>query len=375
MATNQFGNIFRITTWGESHGKAIGVVIDGCPSGLPISEEEINLELSYRRPGNSPFTSPRKETDQAEILSGVYEGITTGAPISILIPNRDADSSKYTPIEGLLRPGHAQYTYGEKYGHVDHRGGGRASARETACRVAAGAVAKKLLMEFGIELGAFLSQIAGIQAIEPEHEEIDSLREETLSSPIFCPDKEAEREMITLLKQAMENGDSLGGIVELRAEGLPPTLGDPVYEKLDGNLAKAMMTINACKGVEIGSGFSCAHMKGSEHNDLFQKNIEGTIITSTNHAGGILGGISSGMPLVVRAAFKPTSSIMKSQQTLDKDGHAATLQLPEGSRHDPCLAIRAVPVVEAMGALVLVDSLLMNRSARLLGEKSIAHRE
>jgi len=346
-------------------------VIDGCPSGLPLSEEEIHLELSYRRPGNNLYTSPRKELDHAEILSGVYEGYTTGTPISILIPNKDIDSSKYESIKDLLRPGHAQYTYQEKYGHVDHRGGGRASARETACRVAAGAVAKKLLMEFGIELGAFISQIAHFNAIEPEHEEIHSLREETLKSPIFCPDREAEREMLKALTEAKEQGDSLGGIVELRAQGLSATLGDPIYEKLDANLAKAMLSIPASKGVEIGSGFSCADMKGSEHNDLFQRNIEGTVITATNHAGGVLGGISNGMPLIVRVAFKPTSSIMKSQATLDKEGHTATFSLPEGSRHDPCVAIRAVPVVEAMGALVLADALLMNRSSRLLGEKSL----
>lgn len=345
-------------------------MIDGCPSGLLISEEEINFELSHRRPGNSPFTSPRKETDEAEILSGVYKGITTGAPISILIPNRDIDSTKYTPIEGLLRPGHAYYTYGEKYGHVDYRGGGRASARETACRVAAGAVAKKLLMEFGIELGAFLSQISEIRTISPENEEITTLRKDTLASPIFCPDNNAQKEMISLIKEAMENGDSLGGVIELRIKGLPATLGDPIYEKLDANLSKAMMTINASKGVEIGSGFSSAYMKGSEHNDLFKKNIDGEIFTDTNHAGGILGGISNGMPLVIRTAFKPTSSIMKSQKTLDKNGQEATILLPEGSRHDPCLAIRAVPVVEAMGALVLADSLLMNRSTRMLEEKS-----
>lgn len=341
-------------------------MIDGCPSGLPITEEEINRELAFRRPGNSPFTSPRNEPDPAEILSGVYKGVTTGAPISILIPNKDVDSSKYEPIQDLLRPGHAQFTYQEKYGHFDYRGAGRASARETASRVAAGAVAKKLLMEFGIELGAFLFQMGSIQAMEPEHEEIDSLLEQTRNSPLFCPDKEAEREMIQALTAAKEQGDSLGGIVELRAEGLPTTFGEPIYEKLDANLAKAMLSINACKGVEIGSGFASATMLGSQHNDLFQKNIEGTIITKTNHAGGILAGISTGMPLVVKVAFKPTSSIAKPQETLDKEGQEATLTLPKGSRQDPCVAIRAVPVVEAMGALVLADALLMNRSSRLL---------
>jgi chorismate synthase len=228
MASNQFGNQFRITTWGESHGKAIGVVIDGCPAGLFITEEEINKELELRRPGFNPLTSPRREEDRAEIYSGVYEGKTTGAPISILIPNKDADPSKYTPIQDLYRPGHANYTYKQKYQHFDPRGGGRASARETAARVAAGAVAKKLLIEFGIEVAAFITELGGIKAFEPPFEEIDSLREDTLKSLIFCPDKKAEKEMIALLEKTKEEGDSLGAVVQLRAEGLPPTLGEPV---------------------------------------------------------------------------------------------------------------------------------------------------
>ncbi|NGX26705.1 MAG: Chorismate synthase [Chlamydiae bacterium] len=365
MASNQFGQIFRITTWGESHGKAIGVVIDGCPAGLFISEEVINQELSYRRPGYSALTSPRKEEDKAEIYSGVFEGRTTGAPISIIIPNQNADPSKYEPIKDLLRPGHANFTYGEKYGHFDYRGGGRASARETAARVAAGAIAKKLLMEFGIQIAAFVAQIGEVKTIEPEHEEIDSLREETLKSPVFCPDKEAEREIIALIEKAKEEGDSLGAIIELRAEGLMPVLGDPTYEKLDANLAKAMLSIPACKGIEFGAGFAAANMKGSEHNDLFQRNIEGNVITKTNHAGGVLGGISSGMPLVLRCVFKPTSSIRKTQTTLNKKGQKADLTLPEGSKHDPCVAIRAVPIVEAMTALVLADCMLLDRTRRL----------
>lgn len=370
MASNQFGQIFRITTWGESHGKAIGVVIDGCPAGLHITEEEINLELSYRSPENSPYTTARKEPDKCEILSGVFEGMTTGAPISIIIPNIDVNTSHYEPIKDLFRPGHANYTYREKYGHYDYRGSGRASARETAARVAAGAIAKKLLMEFGIEVAAFVAQIGNILAVEPEHEEIDSLREDTLKSPIFCPDKEAEREMIKLLLKTQEEGDSLGGIIELRSEGLQPIYGDPVYEKLDANLAKAMLSIPACKGIEFGSGFDAAKMKGSEHNDIYKKNAQGMIITSTNHAGGILGGISNGMPLSVRCVFKPTSSIGKTQETLNKDGEEKELSLPEGSRHDPCVAIRAVPIVEAMAALVLADSLLMHRSAVLVEDNS-----
>lgn len=365
MGSNQFGNIFRITTWGESHGKAVGVVIDGCPAGLPLTAEEISLALSFRAPGRNDSVSPRKEADIAEIYSGVWEGQTTGAPISIVIFNHDVDSSKYEPIKDLLRPSHAHYTYKEKYGVFDHRGGGRASGRETACRVAAGAVAKKLLVSFGIELVAFLTQIGPVAMGPLDDEEVTSLREKTLESPLFCPDPETTREMLLALEQAKEGGDSLGGMVELRSEGLPVGLGDPVYERLDGNLAKALMSIPACKGVEVGSGFAAAEMKGSVHNDLFDKNIEGRVITTTNHSGGIQAGISNGMPLIVRAAFKPSSSIQKPQSTLNEKGEAKTLSLPAGSRHDPCVAIRAVPVVEAMGALVLADALLMNRTARL----------
>jgi len=365
MASNRFGQIFQLTTWGESHGKAVGVVIDGCPAELPITEEMINKELSYRAPGNSAFTSPRKEKDQVEILSGVFEGKTTGAPISIMIWNQGADPTKYEPIKDLLRPGHANFTYLEKYGVFDYRGGGRASARETACRVAAGAVAKQLLMHFGIEVAAFISQIGEVRGGEFAEEEVDSLREKALASPLFCPDEEAGREMQLLLAKAKEEGDSLGGVVELHAEGLPVGLGDPVYERLDANLAKAFISIPGAKGVEFGAGFASTLMKGSEHNDLYEKNIEGHVITRTNHNGGMLGGISNGMPLVARCAFKPTSSIKKTQETLNRDGKKAELTLPEGSKHDPCIAIRAVPVVEAMGALVLADAMLMNRSARL----------
>jgi len=367
MASNQFGRIFRITTWGESHGKAVGVVIDGCPAGLPITEEEVSLELSYRSPGRNSFVSPRKEPDRAEIYSGVFEGHTTGAPISIVIPNLDQDSAKYEPIKDLLRPGHANYTYKEKYGVFDHRGGGRASGRETACRVAAGAIAKKLIMSFGIELAAYISQIGNISIGDLGDEEVDSLREKALESPLFCPDEEATREMLLALEQVKAEGDSLGGVVELRGEGLPVGLGDPVYERIDANLAKALMSVPACKGVEIGSGFASAEMKGSFHNDLFEKSIEGKVITKTNHGGGIQAGISNGMPLVMRAAFKPSSSIQKSQETLNEKKEKKTLTLPEGSRHDPCVAIRAVPVVEAMGALVIADTLLMNRSAQVCG--------
>ena len=332
MASNSFGNLFRITTWGESHGKAIGVVIDGCPAGLAISEADIQMELGRRAPGITPYTSPRKEPDIAHIYSGVFEGLTTGTPISIIIYNADADSSSYQ--KDILRPGHANFTYLEKYGIFDYRGGGRASARETACRVAAGAVAKKLLTHFGI----------------------------TCNARLLTP--------MDKIAQAQAAGDSIGGIVEFIAQGLPAGLGDPVYEKLEANLAKAMLSIPASKGFEIGEGFRAADMRGSEHNDSFINN-GGEIETRTNHAGGTLGGISTGMPLVGKVAFKPASSIAMPQETLTTSGIKNRLELSPKARHDPCVAIRAVPVVEAMLALVLADALLMQRSAKLQEQKSL----
>ena len=358
MASNSFGTIFRITTWGESHGKAIGVVIDGCPAGLPITAEEINLELSRRSPGKSPYTSPRAETDRVEIYSGIFQEQTTGAPISLIIPNQDADSSKYEPIKHLIRPGHANYTYLEKYKNVDYRGGGRASARETACRVAAGAIAKKLLKQYGILPIAYIKEIAGISAsVAPASSE--ELSEQILNSPLFCPDSEATKRMIGAIEAAHQAGDSVGGVVELHVFNMPVGLGDPVYEKLEAKLASAMLSIPASKGFEIGSGFAGARMRGSEHNDKFIQQ-EGRVRTETNHAGGVLGGISNGMPLVIRVAFKPTSSIKLPQETIDVEGKSSVLKLPEGSRHDPCVAIRAVAVVEAMAALVLADTLLIS---------------
>jgi chorismate synthase len=363
MASNSFGTIFNITTWGESHGKAIGVVIDGCPAGLEISDDDINAALALRAAGRNPYTSPRKEPDQAEILSGVFEGRTTGAPISIIIPNRDADSTQYSPIKDMLRPGHANYTYLEKYGVFDYRGGGRASARETACRVAAGAIAKKLLAHAGIEVVAYLKQIASIEAVI-ESQDASHLRQLTHRSPLFCPDSQASASMATLLEKTKQEGDSLGGIVEFLALSVPAGLGDPVYEKLEAKLGHAMMSLPATKGFEIGSGFQSTFMAGSEHNDLFHKD-SGNVKTHTNHAGGTLGGISTGMPIVGRVAFKPTSSIMKPQETLTISGEKTTLTLPTKSRHDPCVAIRAVPIVEAMVALVLADALLLNRCVKL----------
>lgn len=363
MAANSFGNIFKITTFGESHGKAIGVVIDGCPAGLEITDDEINAELALRAPGKTDYTSPRKESDKGEIVSGVFEGKTTGAPICFLIRNEAHDSSKYEPVKDLLKPGHANYTYLQKYGIFDYRGGGRASARETACRVAAGAIAKKILKHYNIAVAAYVKQIGTVEALVTISS-IAQLREATYSDPVYCPDSSASQAMRALIERVKTEGDSLGGVVEFVAYGLPVGLGDPVYEKLEARFAQAMMSLPASKGFEIGSGFSAASMRGSMHNDSFVAK-DAHIETATNHAGGTLGGIATGMPLVARVAFKPTSSIKKPQDTLNTDGEHKTFLLPEGSKHDPCLTIRAVPVVEAMGALVLVDALLMNRCCKL----------
>ncbi len=363
MASNSFGNIFKITTWGESHGKAIGVVIDGCPAGLEIDVSEIHAALALRAPGKNPYMSPRTEEDKAEILSGVFEGKTTGTPICILIPNQDARPNSYEPIKNLLRPSHANYTYLEKYGIFDYRGGGRASGRETACRVAAGVIAKKFLQYKGIQIIAYIKQIGTIEALV-ESDDVELIRTLTYQSPVFCPDAEVARAIIALLETTQNKGNSLGGLVEFRAYSVPVGLGDPIYEKLEAKLAHAMMSLPATKGFEIGAGFHAVTMQGSEHNDLFMHE-QGKIKTETNHAGGTLGGMSTGMPLIGRVAFKPTASIKQSQATLTITGESASLELPAGSRHDPCVAIRAVPVVEAMVALVLADALLLNRCAKL----------
>ncbi|QGP55094.1 Chorismate synthase [Piscirickettsia salmonis] len=360
MASNSFGQIFRITTWGESHGKGIGVVIDGCPAGLALSEDEINAELDLRVTGKNRFTSPRKEKDHAEIYSGVFAGKTTGAPVSIVIHNHDADSSKYEPIKDLLRPGHANYTYLEKYGVFDYRGGGRSSARETACRVAAGAVAKKLLAHFGVKTAASIQSIGSVDA-DLVAQELPCLKQAIYEHPLYCADTTAGEKMMAELDRAIEEGDSLGGIIQFSAIGLPVGIGDPVYEKLEANLAKAMMSLPATKGMSLGEGFAASRMQGSEHNDLFAENKS----LVTNHAGGTLGGISTGECITGQVAFKPTSSIKKVQATANLTGEKADFTLPTGSRHDPCVAIRAVPVVESMLALVLADALLVNRAAKL----------
>lgn len=364
MASNSFGTFFRITTWGESHGKAIGVVIDGCPPNLPLSEKDIQPDLDRRSPGNSPYTSPRQEKDIVEILSGVFQGVTTGAPISLIIWNEDKESSSYDPIKDLLRPGHANFTYLAKYGVFDYGGGGRASARETACRVAAGAIAKKILSFFSITIIAYIKEIGGLGFTDIDTNDFFSLKNSIDDSPIFCPDRAATANILACLEKAKQEGDSLGGIVECQAFGLPVGLGDPVYEKLEAVLAKGILSIPASKGIEFGEGFKAASMQGSFHNDCFIKDETGKVTTKTNHAGGTLGGISTGMPLIFRTVFKPTSSIQKKQETVSISGEKKELKLPTNSRHDPCIAIRAVPVVEAMAALSLVDALLYSQKIK-----------
>lgn len=363
MASNSFGKIFRITTFGESHGKMLGVVIDGCPAGLPIHEDDINAALQLRSPGKSEYVSLRNENDQAKIVSGIFENKTTGTPIAILIENTDSDSNKYEPTKNLLRPGHANFTYLEKYGVFDYRGGGRASARETACRVAAGAVAMKILSHDNMTITAFIKRIGNIVA-NVDLSNIPQLRQKISAPSIFCPDEKAAALMMDEIKKIKAEDDSIGGIVEFIISNVPAGLGEPIYDKLEARLACAMMSIPAAKGFEIGDGFLSSTQKGSEHNDLFT--TENTKIkTKTNHAGGILAGISNGMPMIGRVAFKPTPSILKPQTTTDAQGNKKTLQLPDGSKHDPCVAIRAVPVVEAMCALVIADFLLLNRGSKL----------
>jgi len=364
MASNSFGQIFRITTFGESHGPAIGVVIDGCPSGLLLTEEDINEQLQRRRPGQNKCTSSRSEEDTPEILSGIFEGKTTGTPITILIRNKDADSSQYSAIKDLYRPGHANFTYLEKYGIFDYRGGGRASARETAGRVAAGAVAKKLLSHFEIECAAFVEEIGGFAVPAQDLSNLQQLRKKIYTSPVFCPCETSSKKIIKAINQIKEEKDSLGGIIAGVAH-VPSGLGDPIYNKLEASLGFAMLSIPASKGFEIGSGFASSRMKGSQHNDAFTIDSQGKVLTSTNFSGGTLGGISTGFPLFFRVAFKPTSSIKQPQQTVSLEGEKTIFHLPDSGRHDPCVAIRAVPVVEAMTAIVLIDAFLMNKSSKL----------
>lgn len=352
---SSFGKIFRLTTWGESHGPALGVVIEGVPAGMALTVDEIQHELDRRRVGQSKVTTPRGERDRAEILSGVYEDVTTGAPISLITYNADADSSKYDNLRDVFRPGHADYTYWRKYGHRDHRGGGRSSARETWGRVAAGAIAKKILAHAGAEVFGFAREIGGIGMETFDRDQIEG-------NIVRCPDPVAAEKMIDAIMAAKEAKDSLGGIVEARAINVPVGLGEPTFDKLDALIGQAMLSIPATKGVEIGRGFELARERGSTSNDSFLVE-EGKVRIGNNNAGGTLGGISTGEDIIVRVAVKPTSSIEQEQDTINKELQPEKITVY--GRHDPSVVPRAVPVVEAMLAIVLADLYLQNRSARI----------
>lgn len=351
MSSNSFGVLFRMTTFGESHGPAMGAIVDGVPAGLPLTEERIQKDLDLRRPGTGRFSSTREEPDAVRILSGVFEGKTTGAPLALLIENRDARPEDYLEAKDLYRPGHADFTWEKKFGLRDWRGGGRASGRETVARVAAGAVARLILEIAGIKVAGATREIAGIQA------DLSSADwGKSTSSPLRCPDAEAAARMTAAILEAEEAGDSVGGVVEVRAAGVMAGLGEPVFNKLEARLGSALLSIGAVKGIEIGAGFSLARMRGSQSNDA----MEPSGGFSSNHAGGILGGISTGEEIVVRAAVKPTPSIRIPQNTVDKHGAPITIRV--NGRHDPCLVPRIVPVAEAMVCLVLADALLIDRS-------------
>ncbi len=355
-----FGQIFRISTFGESHGQAVGVIIDGCPAGLVIDAGMIQSELDRRRPGQSKLTTQRKESDTVQILSGTFESKTTGTPIALFVQNQDAMSSSYEGFHHIYRPSHADYTFDAKYGYRDWRGGGRSSARETVARVAAGAVAQILLSSFGIEIIAWVDTVHEIKAqVDPN----SITRELVDAHPTRCPDPAASALMEAAIMQARADGDSLGGTVCCVVRHCPPGFGDPVFDKLEARLGMAMLSIPAVKGFEVGSGFSGTLMKGSEHNDPFVTGADGKVHTTTNNSGGIQGGISNGEDIRFRIAVKPTATITRDQQSVTQDGEATTLRAK--GRHDPCVLPRAVPVVEAMTALVLADCLLLQRSAKL----------
>lgn len=355
MMSSFLGNNFKIATFGESHGKAIGVVIDGCPAGLSLGTSDVQPYLDRRKPGQSKYTTGRKEADTVEILSGVFEGKTTGTPIAMIIYNADAHSKDYDALKEVFRPGHADYGFFAKYGLRDHRGGGRSSGRETAARVCAGAVAAKLLKECGISVLAFTKSIGPVEVGAMDWNE-------TAKNPLYMPDAKAAKEAERYLDGLREEKDSAGGIVECHINGVPAGLGDPVFDKLDAKLAQAIFSIGAVKGFEIGDGFAAAKTTGSVNNDAFCMK-DGRVDKKTNHAGGILGGISDGTQIVFRAAFKPTPSIAREQDTLTKDGRETTITI--AGRHDPVIVPRAVVVVEAMAALVVADALLSNALARI----------
>jgi chorismate synthase len=349
MSGNSFGNSFIVTTFGESHGVALGCVVDGCPPGLEISEEDIQKELDKRKPGSSKYTTQRKENDEVEILSGVFEGVTTGTPIGLLIRNKDQKSKDYDELKNVFRPSHADYVYSKKYGIRDHRGGGRSSARETAMRVASGAIAKKYLNEkLGINIRGYLSQIGSIKVSNLDFEQINQ-------NPFFCPDSEILLDIENLIDELREDGDSIGAKIDISVSNMPVGLGEPVFDKLEADLAKGLMSINAVKGFQIGKGFGLVASKGSESRD--EMTPEGYL---SNNSGGISGGISTGQEIKISIALKPTSSISKEGQTIDAEGESQQIQVQ--GRHDPCVGVRATPIAEAMTALVIMDHFLRNRA-------------
>ena len=353
--SNSFGKIFKISTYGESHGKAIGVIIDGCPSGIKIEELDIQKELDRRKPGQSKITTQRKESDSVQILSGVFNDKTTGSPISLFIKNKDQKSSDYDHISKAFRPSHADYTYHKKYKNRDHRGGGRSSARETANWVAAGAIAKKILKDIGININAYVSKVGTVE-IEKAYTKLDLQNTET--NIVRCPDKKYAEKFISIIDQARKNRDTVGGIISCVITGCPVGIGEPIFGKLHAELGKAMLSINAVKGFEYGSGFKGSEMYGSEHNDQFEINGD-KIKTKSNYSGGIQGGISNGEDIYFNVAFKPVSTIMKDQSSVDSENNKVTVK--GKGRHDPCVVPRAVPIVESMAANVLVDLYLQSK--------------
>lgn len=357
MAGSTMGTIFRITTWGETHGKGVGVVVDGCPAGLELCEEDIQVYLDRRKPGQSKFTTKRNEGDKVEILSGIFEGKTTGSPISLIVFNKDQKSKDYSAIMDLYRPGHADYTFDAKYGFRDYRGGGRSSGRETIARVAAGAIAAKILKQMGIEIYAYAKSIGPV-SVDPQN----FVKEERDCNKLYMPDSVAAKEAEAYLEECMKKEDSAGGVVECIISGMPAGIGEPVFDKLSALLGQGILSIGAVKGFEIGDGFAAARSVGSTNNDAFCKNGN-SILKKTNHAGGILGGMSDGSDIVLRAAFKPTPSIARPQNTVNRQGEETEIVIH--GRHDPIIVPRAVVVVETMAATVLLDRLLVNMSSRL----------
>jgi len=353
MAGSSFGTIFKLTTFGESHGKAIGGIIDGVPANQLIDVEAVQAELDRRKPGQSSIVTQRKESDTVEILSGIFEGRTTGTPIGFTIQNDDQKSNDYEHIKDVFRPSHADFTYANKYGNRDYRGGGRSSARETACRVVAGAIAKQILATIGVDIVAYVDQVGTIKVgNEIDYNVIDE-------NPVRCPNMKVAAEMEALIKEVRKDGDTIGGSIRCEINHVPVGLGEPVFDKLHAELGKAMLSINAVKGVEFGSGFDCIEMRGSQHNDLF--NEDGS--TQTNHSGGIQGGISNGMPITIRIAFKPVATIIQSQTTLNSDGEL--IEMDGKGRHDPCVVPRAVPIVEAMAAITILDFYIRDKATVL----------